>query len=276
MMPVTTRIERITLIREEFDLVTGLAEPSIFPEFPNAIVDEAVLSAVEATHPVDGVEVVGWMHDSAAAHIVIDGMCEDYNRLGSFLSGKATDPRYPGLRVGKCTVLSQSGETIRRQGYGVLRTPYGDYRIYVGRANLQVFKDLITWATAWRVGWIQWSSALLVWQELAKTPIEERVRFASVGGFVTPNFFLVRSRFPAPIVLNRIGVTSDRDQSIRLTLRSNVDWSRVVAEDTLEVREGESEIRYVTHGFPHVPSLVFHFQPEDGTQTILDYLTTIP
>jgi len=272
---ITTEIRKITH-REAFDLFRGLAEPAMFPEFGNVIADEAILSAVIDTHPTDGSEVVDWMHDCAAANVVIDGMCEDYNRAGSFLSGSATDPRYPGLRVGKCTIASQSGSTIRRNGYGILRTPYGNYRIYAGKANLYTFKDLIAWATAWRLARVQWRAALLNWQELAKTPINKRVRFARVAGFTIPNFFTVQSRVPVPIVTNRIGITSDKDQKIKLILRSGTDWSKVLAEDELEVEKGESEILYMTYGFPHVPKLVFHFQPEHRTQTVLDYLTTIP
>ena len=218
------------------------------------------------------------VHNCAAAdNAVFDGMCEDYNRLGSQLLSGSGDAYIPGVRVGDIRGESVDGGTVRARGYGTVITPVGSFNVPVRGKATFARGDILAWAALPDPGTgVQWLLTLLQWRDLARAPIFERVRFASSSGLVAPNFFSIPASF-TPIRTLRIGITSDKPQTITVRCRGTKgEFENILAEDSLRIDAGESEVIYNVIGVPFVRAFTLELAPSDNTQTILDYIDMIP
>jgi hypothetical protein len=270
-------LRSITLKTAEFNLERGLVRSSLLPWVPVAVDSTAALEAVRSEAPVDGVEVVEWMQLAAADNAVFDAMSDEYNRLGSQLLSGSGDAYIPGVRVGDLRGESVRGSTVTSRGYGTVITPQGNFQVPVGGKATFAKKDILAWAALPRAESVQWNLTLLQWKDLAKAPVKERVRFASSQGLVAPNFFSVSPRFPVPLLTMRIGLTSDKSQTVALRGRGvKGSFENVLFEEKFNVDAGESEVVYNVFGFPTVPSFTLELAPSDNTQTILDYIDIVP
>jgi len=267
------------LLRREVDLQRGLrmSEWLFDPKVPISVESESVRRYLEKETPVDSKEIVEWMHYAAADNTVFGGAAEDYNRLGSQLLSGSDDPWIPGLKVGDLRAPRMKGATVRRDGYAVIRTPEGNFRVPAyGKATFAKGR-ILAWGTIPAIWGLQWVLTLLQWKELAETPITERVRFPNSQGRVAPQFFTVTVKLPVPLITLRIGLTSNKDQKIKIRGRGTEgNYEKVLFEDEFEVEKGESETTYNVFGFPFVSTFTLELQPADKTTTILDYLETIP
>jgi len=260
----------------------GLLRSPTFDWLPVAISGDEIIPEVAAQAPIDGVEIVKWMTEAAAYNAVLDAMAEEYSRCGSFFASKVGDPYIPGVGIGSGTravrYTSVTGRTVveQRGAYFIV----GTQRFFCPEfgAATAVLSDIFAWAAIPARYAIQWIGALVRWlrDDLAKTPINERVRFANIRGLVAPNFFVVQSQAPPPAQMVSIGFTSNRDQKVGFQIRSYNDFTNVLSSDTLEVPAGESTMDYFILGFPFIEPWVAHFQPESGTETVLDSLTVFP
>ncbi len=123
---------------------------------------------------------------------------------------------------------------------------------------------------------VQWVLTLLQWLELAKAPVTERVRFAGSGGLVAPNFFSIPST-PSPVRTLRIGLTSDKPQTVAIRGRgAKGAFESVIFDDSFSIDAGESEVIYNVFAVPFVSAFTLELQPSNNTQTILDYVEIIP
>lgn len=263
-------------ISDKVDILSRLAVAPTFPWLPKAVKSEDILPTIKETAPVDGREIVDWMQRAAAEAAVLDGTCEDYNRLGSLLIYAATDPYLPGIRCGDLTVRSISGASVQAAGGTTIMTPRGNFNVALPGKATGIFSDILAWARLSWAGSIQWLLSLLQWKDLAKTPINSQVRFVNLGGAVAPHFATVSPRVPAPLVMMRIGMTTDTPQSIEVKGRSLSDYTGVLFSDKFDIDSGESETLYGVLGFPFVGDFLLEMQPQDNTQTVLDYIETIP
>jgi len=247
------------------------------PQIPISVESEPVRRYLEKETPADGKEIVEWMHYCAADNAVFGGAAEDYNRLGSELLSGSGDPWSPGLKVGDLTPKRIQGAQVRSFGYAVVRTPEGNFRVPAyGKATFAK-GSILAWGAISYVGTWQWVLTLLQWKDLARTPITKRVRFPGSEGLVAPQFFTVAVSFPVPLVILRIGLTSNKDQTIKIKGRDGKGrYEKVLFTGEFDIKKGESETVYNIFGFPFVSSFTLELQPEDKTQTILDYLETIP
>ena len=275
-MSLSVKLQGVTLKRPEFDLKSRLMKPSLLPWAPVGINSELVLPAIAEEAPL-AEDVVEWMQIAAADIAVFDGMCEDYNRLGSQLVSTSGDGYIPGVSVGDIMGESVSGSTVRSRGYGTVITPRGSFNVPVRGKATFAKDDILAWAALPEPGTgCQWVLTLLQWRDLAKAPIKDRVRFGSSYGLVAPNFFLIPSTL-APIRTLRIGLTSDKPQTVVIRGRgSKGAYHNVLFEESLNIDAGENEVTYNVFGFPFVSEFTLELAPSDNTQTVLDYIDIFP
>jgi len=253
-----------------------LAQSPTFPWTPTSVSSEETLSIIQSEAPVDGREIVAWMQLSASEAAVLDGCAEDYNRLGSILSWAANDPYIPGIRVGDLRVTSINGASVQRARGCTIVTPRGNFNCPLPGKATGIFSDILAWARLAWAGSVQWILSLLQWRDLASTPIDQRVRFANLGGAVAPQFFNVSSMFPPPVMVMHFGFTSNRGQKVTLVGRSSGDYTKQIFSDAVDIPAGESTFDYVLIGGLPINSFVLHIQPEDNKACILDSLTVTP
>jgi hypothetical protein len=271
-----TRVD-VKLVSPKVDLLSGLARPLTLAWVANAIDSSVAREQISRDVPVDGVEVVEWMHYSASDNAVLEAMEIEYNRLGSQVLTGSGDANIPGVRVGDLRGESVSGYTVSSRGYGVVLTPYGDYRVPVGGKTTIATRDLLAWATIPWAGGVQWVLTLIQWRDLATLPVRQRVRFVSSNGLVAPQFFLYAARLPLPLVTFRMRITSDREQEIVLRGRgTRGSYETVIYETKFKVESGENEVLCNIVGIPFVQSHTVEIQPSDNTQTVLDSFEVFP
>lgn len=269
--------QSVELKKPDFDLKRGLLKSLILPWVPVSINSAVARETVRKEAPIDGREVVNWMHYAAADIAVFDGATEEYNRLGSELLSTSGDPYIPGVRVGNLSGVSVKGFNVRNQGYGEVETPDGSFRVPNGGKAIFARGNTLAWGAIPQCWDVQWILTLLHWRDLAKAPISQRVRFPSSYGLVAPNFFSISTRIPAPMATLRVGLTSDKPQTMTLRGRGvKGAFQDVLLEDSVNVEAGESEVVYNVFGFPLTPAFTLELQPQDGTSTILDYLEAFP
>ena len=269
----------VELISDKIDLKSGLLRPSTLFWVENVIDSGRAVRQIETEAPVDGVEVVEWMQLCAADCAVFEAMSDEYNRAGSQLLSGSGDAYIPGVKVGNIRGESIRGSTVSSRGYGNVVTPHGNFRVPVGGKTTIAVKDLIAWAAMPWCSAVQWLLTLLQWKDLATAPIDKRIRFGSSQGLVAPNFFKVGPRAPLPICVMNIGLTSNRPQTIKIKGRGlpgggSVD--EVFFEDEVTIEAGQNEFTYAYWGFPVAPSITLELQPEDKTETVLDYIDVYP
>ena len=226
--------------------------------------------------PVDGTEIVEWMHYATADKAMIDARCEEYNRAGSQLVGDSDDPYIPGCSVEDINFRKERGVNVSNRGHGIVETPLGNFNVDAGGKGDGIFRNLLTWGAIPWVGYTQWVGTLLKWKELARTPIENAIGFPSSRGLSAPQYVVLQPGRPALRVEVRQGISSSDDQRLYIVWRDPEDFTRILARDWIDIPAGSSEISYRVISFPYVPPVVYHMQPEDLKATRLDYLRTSP
>jgi hypothetical protein len=256
-------------VSDRFD-VSGLMRSPLRPDFPVTLNPSDHLPRIREIAPVDGSEIVEWMHTAFAENIALTARVEEYNRLGSQLVGTTGDCAVPACIVEDVRFRSQPGSEIQRQGYAVVVTPQGSYNVPVGGAQTGIYKDLLTWGSAPWVGSYQWTGVLLKWKELAETPINQSVGFYMDSACNTaPQFFLATPPRPKVMARHVITLSSNKDQKVKLVYRNPSDYTRVLANFTVDVPQGTSDVIVTFVGFP-VPPMVAEIQPERCVQTKLE------
>lgn len=261
------------LARPEFSL-EGLSRPRIFPEFPVEVETEAMLPRVREYAPTDGVEVVEWMQDSAADNAILDSIKADYERGGSLVFARSGDPAIPGLSVYDTYFPSVRGSTVASRGYAVLVTPYGNFNVPARGKLTLTMRDFLGWGAAPWVGGFQWRGVLMRWVELASTPIENRVGFLNSSGLVAPQFFRISTK-RLPMATMRLGLSSNKEQTVVVTGRDTADYGTVLFSADLNIPAGQSESVIRLFSLPMRP-FAMEIQPSDGTSTVLDSLSVFP
>jgi hypothetical protein len=267
---VRIEVKGVKRLREEFSL-RGLMRSPLRPELEVALDPAKLIDDIGALAPVDGTEVVEWMHVAAAENVVMQARIAEYNSLGSQLVGMSGDAYVPGVVVEDIWFEPVRGEDVRRRGYASVYTPRGSFSVPGMRKSTGVFSDLLVWGSISRIERIQWVGNLLKWRELAQTPVTQSVGFYmdSVGN-VAPLFFLqVPPRRKLRVVVLQ-AYRSSADQTVTIRFRDPNDYTKVVSAIDIDVPAGQSEVTFTITSFPYVPPLVVEIQPEDRVETILD------
>jgi len=264
------------VISERVDLTSGLVVEKAFAEWvPKAYIrDEDVHPLVEAEAPVDGVEIVEWMHDCVAASVVLFGVTEAYDRLGSRLLVQSGDPYIPGVNVSSdYKYKSWRGATVSSRGYAEAITPVGTVRVPAEGCLTVASGKFLGWLAALKIRVEQWKGVLMHWAELASKPIKERVQHANIDGLVAPQFFNIPAPLALPVNRTTVVVTSDKPQTVSFKGRSPTDYGTVMFDFKQDIPSGETSIVYRVIGLPRVTAHVLEIQPEHGTATIVDSIT---
>jgi len=278
-MSVRVELSEVRLIRDFSveGLLSGLPRPQTLPWLPPLVESSVTLSLIEEQAPAAGVEIVEWRHYAAADKAVLDVYAQSVESNGGEVRFGSNDAYIPGLRLARdFYAISERGSTIMERGYGRVMTPYGEVQIPVGGKRTIVFKDFLGWGALPWVGALQWTLSLLQYVKLPRAPLKDKLPFPSSHGMVAPNFVVVSTRVPAPIVTLRVGITSDRSQSMVIRGRSSSDYTKTYFEDKIDVEAGEAEYILTLVSFPVVPTIVLELQPEDRTQTTLNNLDVFP
>jgi hypothetical protein len=260
------------------DMLRGLPRPRTLSWLPPLHGDSDVAREIIAQQvPIDGSEVVEWMHHSASYLAVMDVFAQAIEDAGGKISFATGDAYIPGVRMdSQWYVRSEPGSTVQSRGYGIVVTPYGNVSVPVGGKRTIVFKDVLAWASLPWVSAVQWIPNLLRFDKLPKPPIKSKIPFPSTSGFVAPIFVNVSTRFPAPVALLKMNMTTDKAQTITLRGRSSSDYTNVLFEQTVDLDAGENEFTLAVLGFPAVPAFVLEIQPEDRTSATLNAMEVYP
>jgi len=258
------------------DMLRGLPRPRTLSWLPPIHDSDVAREIIAQQVPVDGVEVVEWMHYSASYLAVLDVFAQSIEDAGGKISFATGDSYIPGVRMDSWYARSEPGSTVQARGYGIVVTPYGNVSVPVGGKRTIVFKDALAWASLPWVSSVQWILNLLRFDKLPKPPIKSKIPFPSTGGLVAPIFINISTRFPAPIALLKINMTTDKAQTITLRGRSSSDYTNEVFEQTVDLDAGENEFTLAVLGFPAVPAFVLEIQPEDRTSATLNVMEVYP
>ena len=132
---------------------------------------EFVHSAIKKVTPSAPGEIVDWMFDSATANILTMYHAESYRDAGGDIVFKSNDAYIPGVvDVGGYSILSQTGEVIRRQGYYVIVDSEGHR--YQGRLHDRTWvprRDAL--GIGMWIGYLQWRALLLKFRKYASLPV---------------------------------------------------------------------------------------------------------
>jgi len=259
------------------DFLAGLPRPKTLSWLPPVPRSDVARELIAEQVPVDGSEVVEWMHYCAADLAVMDVFAQSVEDNGGKISFTNGDGYIPGVRLDSTFYArSEPGGTVASRGYAVVITPYGNVNVPVGGKQTIVFKDFLAWSSLTWIGGIQYGINLLRFDKLPKTPITSKISFVNTNGLVAPLFVSVAPKAPLPVLTMRTNLTSDKPQTLVLRGRSSSDYTNVAFEETVDVDAGENEFIMNVFGFPFVPSFVLEVQPEDRTSTTLNKLEVFP
>ena len=263
------------------DLRSGLRRSPLLPWIPAGIDSNDVLPIVQDLAPL-APDIVEWMQVATANLAILQGTAADYARAGSMIATGSGDAYIPGASTTGMYAVSTSGGSMRGQGQGQCVMGGQTFNIPAGGKTTLIGTNFLGWASIPDIGTgIQWVMSLMNWLDLARVPINDKIRFASLSGpsatgLVAPQFVAVSPSIPSPLVLMTVGTQSDKAQTMTLTGRSFGNFQTELFSIPIELPEGESQISIFIRGFPRVQPFVLQMQPEDQTQTTLTKIITQP
>ncbi len=267
-------------IRDVAEFIKGLPIPQPFKELLDIPVfnTDDIKDTVKKIAPIDGREVVEWMQETLAANMVLFSLQNDIENAGGVFRSGAGDGYVPGVRVGNLYFKSDRGTVVRRRGYAIVRgNNIPDIKVPIDTGKLVFLKNkLIALLGAFNPRELQFNGFIALWEKLPRTPINARLRFGIIQKIPIPQFIHSAPRIPAPAVINRIGISSEKQQRINIKGRRVDRPSEVVYEDTVTVPSGQSEVMVQTASFPLMPPVILQITPESPGKLTMDYVDTIP
>lgn len=261
-------VERISSRRP----IDVLLDSPLFPDISKEFRADNLVEEFREMAPSDGVEMVDWMHQSAAETAVLTGWAEEYNR-NSLVNVDAGDPTAPHDLIGVPDI--NFDPTPGRQVNGssaTMRLPNRNVQIPDGTGQLVVDEDLIGAGSVKADKSYQWNGKVAQFRELAKTPIEEPVRFPELSNFNLPNVFDQAPPGSAEAAKVTFNLSSNTNQDVRIAFRNPNDYTQRVAEQTVNVPEGTSQVEFELASSPEVPPLVTEMEAlGGGVQSIESY-----
>ena len=255
----------------------GLGKALEFPDAPETIDWDSIMSWVKDIAPIEEEQIVEWMQTAAAANVICGKFVDEYKRAGSLVIARSGDPYIPGVKAEDLKFVSERGMTVANRGYGVVSTPTGNFNVPVPGKATGIFKNILAWGAILESFIIQWTGVLMKFRELVTNP-QNRISFPSFRGLTAPVFLTHTSSIPAPVNIAEFSISTNKPQTVVLRARNVDDYRDVLFEDkdSITLREGQNVIQYPIFGFPVVPAMVIELAPEDNTKTILDYWTVTP
>lgn len=272
-------IESITRIKEQVpieEMLSKLSRPKTLDWLPSHIDSRNILSQVQQSAPL-AFDVVEWMQLATADLAVLQTAAESYAKAGSAIAVASGDGYIPSVSTTGIHNISQSGSTIRSQGFGIVNIGGLNFQCPVLGKITMVGTNFLAWASLPSPGsGIQWLINLMNWLDLARSPINTTIPFPSTQGYVAPQFFMVSTTIPTPIHRLNLTFQSDKPQTITIASRYSGDYTTKLFELPVNLNEGETVVSVFVRGFPLIPPYVLHLQPEDNTQTTVIAVSTRP
>jgi len=257
-------------IRVEFK-PRNLVKPYLFPRLPATLNPRTYHEYFVREIPIDGTEIVEWMHIAATDNAILSARKLEYERVGSELEVAGGDAFIPGISVSNIVYASELGSVVARRGEGIVGTPRGTFTVPVLGKSPGVFNDLLTYGSISYCGPMQWGGPLIFWRDLASTPIRQTIGFfMDWRGNQAPHFFEQLPLRPAVSVTVRQIFNSSLPQTLALTFRDPTNYTRVLGTREVDVAEGENEITWTMRAFPYVPPCVTQIQPQDNVETSME------
>ena len=265
------------VLTDRFDLEKGLIRPGAFDWLVKPyVVDAEARERIAREAPVDGFEIVEWMHECAAANAVLFGVMEEYDRLSSRLLATSNDPYIPGTALSSdFKFKSEPARTVDGRGNSVVMTPVGTFNVPNEGSITMAKGGFLGWAagTGIRGRIIQWKGTLMRWLELASKPVSSRIRCANINGLIAPQFFNIPAPLAMPMNITTVVVTSDKPQTVLLRGRSPANYGTVMFDFNQSIPAGQNSILYRVLGLPRATAHVLQVQPQKGTATVIDSIS---
>ena len=261
------RVEHIT---EVFDIERIGLEPSpLFPRFGKALDSRDVIGRVAEEYPVDGEEIVSWMHEATAANVVASAREVEFNKHSLYVS-RSGDPYIPGVRLSGLYFTSTSGYRVRSLGYGRVVSPAGRINVPLGRGRDLITRDFLGWSAVGPSTFgIQWAGFLSQVRRLPNL-ITNPTGFLSYLGRVAPIYVTQEPPEEAERATVNIDLDSDMPQTMHFTFRDPENYTEVVDEGDVAIPRGQSRLSFPIASYPAVPPLVVQQQPRNGSRTVLE------
>jgi len=260
----SVEVEKIELLNEkpifrQRTIKEIIPTPRVLSWVKPVIKAEEAESQIASVAPIDGEEIVKWMHEAAAANAVLQMSAQSYAGAGGRIEARSGDGYIPGVSLRDVHFESVRSSYVYSRGYVVVYTPYGNFRAPNFAATTVAVRDLLLWVIvrAWSRA-IQWIGVLKRWLETATTPLKSSILCEGIYGFTSPQFILVIPPLGIRHV-DYITFSSDKPQKIVLQFRNPADYSKVLAKVELNIPAGQSTVRLRVFG---VGNYLAHIQPE--------------
>jgi len=268
---IDVAVERISSARP----LSVLRNSPIFPEVSKEFRAPNLLEEFKERSPSDGVEIVDWMHMSASEAAVMSGWEEEYNQ-NSQVNTTSGDPTAPHdiIGVSDFNFDPTPGRDVASEGSATFRTPNGDTQIENNSGKVVYNPDNVGWGGVdARPGSYQWNGKVAQFLELGETPIESPVRFPDFGQYTIPNVFNQSPPDQSDQAKVSFSISSEAEQDMQVAFRDPNDYSNPVAENTVTVPEGTSNVEFNITSTPEVPPLLTEVTPADSgnVQSIESY-----
>lgn len=254
-------VERISSARP----LSALRNSPLFPDVSKEFRAENLIDEFKQRSPSDGVEIVDWMHRSAAEAAVLSGWESEYNE-NSQVTTASGDPTAPHdiIGVSDFNFDPTPGRNVASSGSATMRTPDGNVEIANNNSKVVFNEDNIGWGGVDADDSYQWNGKVAQFKEIAQTPIENSVRFPDFGGYTIPNIINQAPPDSSSQVEVGLAISSRQQQDMNIAFRDPNDYTRSVAEGTVTVPEGTSNVQFNISSTPEVPPLLTSVQPANS------------
>lgn len=250
---ISATIERISEARP----LQALLNSPIFPRIKREFRSDNLVQDLREEAPSDGVEMVDWMHISAAEAAVLSGWAREYNR-NSLVNVDSGDPTAPHDLIGvqDFNFDPEPGRDVASRGFARFNTPGDTIDIPNNDGELAFGSDNIGAGAVKARDNYQWNGKVAQFKEIAETPIEEPIRFPKLSDFSMPNVFNQAPKEESELQKVKFDLSSNKDQQVRFAFRNPNNYSEVITENTLDVPEGTSAVEFEITANPAVPPLL--------------------
>ena len=309
---ITAEVREVKLVSPQVNL-SNIPSPKAFPWLSFSFADpQGVFQQIAQQAPVEQ-DIVDWMRYAALFSAYAQVTTQSYNSIGYELWGRlpegyqyapqllsaAGDGFIPGVWLPTGVYfVSQWGFQVKQQGYALLDTPVGQYKVPYGGSTLVAQKDVLVWAAVpysyepgpytyyWPPNWRSWYTGPIVlrqflgvifqWLKLAKVPFQQKVTFPTAAWITGPQFFDVKPSVPVPALLIVIGVESPSEQEVTVAgIGPSGSYQDQYFSRKVKLQQGQQDIYLVVSGFPAVSEFTLEVWPQDSS-TAIDYIKTVP
>jgi len=259
---IDINVERV----DEARPLSILRNSPMFPNVSKEFRTGNLLQEFKDRSPSDGVEIVDWMHISASEAAVMSGWESEYNE-NSQVNTTSGDPTAPHdiIGVSDFNFEPTPGRDVASSGSATFRTPDQTVEIANNSGKAVYGKDNVGWGGVdARPGSYQWNGKVAQFLDLGQTPIENPVRFPDFGKYTIPNIFNQSPPSSSDQATVSFAISSEAGQDMDIAFRDPNDYTNPVAQNTVSVPEGTSELEFNVTANPEVPPLLAEVKPTEA------------